>query len=456
MAQLQATLKAQYYPTDSRITYFLNYVHFSLTHNNIHRMSYREKYLNPYLDEMKSRPEFKFKKDWFKIPDYSTYYFQKALEENNFQYLKDNFKYHNSHSNYNYSLSTVVLDPMCGEAEWLMTHNQFDGLHNIYSIGIELVKERAEVCKEKKVSLLYNDAFENIEFPEKSVSLLYFNPPYDSIKLEDGTTERLTKHYLKDILDKNILADGSYVDLVIREDDFIDCLDLLYENFYINTELIFKAPQDEYNKFKQIIAIVSKRNVPFRITEKTLNYWVQETLNAKIYINEYIKNAPIIDLTKISIDKLLNVRESIPVIDIDSKLSLFKQKQTSIDKYSNSDDMVWNWFKEQTTCKENKIENLRVALPLKTGEMSNLLASGMINGVIAKNTNRNHIVVGGVEQVQETKTSICYDENGKKIQTQVIQKINNPYLNILTAEGQIIKLINKKSDIVESEDENIE
>lgn len=456
MAQLQATLKAQYYPTDERITYFLNYIHFSLRHNDTHRMDYKEKYLNPYLDEMKARPEFKFKKDWFKIPDYNTYHFQKALEENNFQYLRDNFKHCNSHSNYNYSLSTVVLDPMCGKAEWLMTHNQFDGLHNIYSIGVELVKERAEICKEKKVSLLYNDAFENIEFPEKSVSLLYFNPPYDSIKLEDGTTERLTKYYLKDILDKNILVDGSYVDLVIREDDFIDCLDLLYENFNIDTELVFKAPQDEYNKFKQIVAIVSKRSNPFKITEKTLDYWVRDALKHKIAINEYVKTAPVIDLTKISIDKLLDIRHSIPIIDINSKLTLFKQKQLSIDKYSNPEDMTWHWFKEQTTHKENKIENLRVALPLKTGEMSNLLASGMINGLIAKNTNRNHIVVGGVEQIQEVKNTISYDDNGKKIQTQIVQKINNPYLNVLTAEGQIIKLINKKNDIIESEDENIE
>ena len=453
MAQLQATLKAQYYPTDLRIVNFLNYIHFPLKHKNTHDWDYKEKYLNPYIKGMRSKTEFKFKKDWYKIPDYNTYYFQKALNENNIQYLYDNFEYFNHF--YSNCLPAVILDPMCGKAEWLTSHKKFRGINDTYTIGIELVKERADECKKNKVSLLYNDAYENIEFPEESISILYFNPPYDSIKLDDGKNERLTQYYLKDILDKNILAHEGYVDLVIREDDFIDCLDFLFEHFQLDTELIFKAPQDEYNKFKQIIVIAKKRTIPISKIATT-EYSIKQALNNKLSLSEYVKNAPVMDLTKISINKLIELRENISSIDIDKKLKLFKQKKESLDMCSNSSDMVWNWFKGKTTAKENQLENLTVALPLKTGEMSNMLASGMLNGLVAKGTKKNHIVVGGVEQTQGIKTAISYDGNDNKTEIKYIQKINKPYLNILTAEGKIIKLINKTSNITESEDERVE
>ena len=449
-------LKAQYFKTDMRLANFLNYIHFPLRHIDEGQWKYKEEYLNPYLEKMHNEPQFKYKKDWYKIPDYSTYHFQQALENNDMDYLYKNYEYHHDYKKTtNWSHNTVLFDGFCGCAEWLTSFREFKGMSNTFTIGIELVKERADICKENKVDLLFNDAFENVETIPNSCSIIYFNPPYDNIKLEDGSYERLTKTYLKQIIEKDLLETDGLMDLVIREDDFIDCLDLLHEHFIINPDLMFKAPQDEYNKFKQLLIIAQKRKSPFSQNSMS-EYWRNQALESKLSLNERAKNCPIIDVTKITIDKLLELRGDIPVININTKLKLFKQKKKSENMISNSKDNIWNWFKEKTIIKENQIKDLVTALPLKTGEMANMLASGILDGSISKGTERNHIVVGGVEQVKDVKTSFTYDINNKKIESIIVQKLNKPYLNILTAEGKIIKLINKEIKVVESEEDDIE
>ncbi len=92
-----------------------------------------------------------------------------------------------------------ILDPCCGDGEWLakIVENLFDHLNFrttsyekiLQLFGIELDKDRAEKAKRRldgvgafnffKVNILNTDLFDTIIQPLESFSILYLNPPYD-------------------------------------------------------------------------------------------------------------------------------------------------------------------------------------------------------------------------------------------------------------------------------------
>ena len=230
-----SNLKLQYYPTDSRICEFFTYLHFPIIHkdesdfknyswmkNDIYYQA--EKNIKEYEDMMKAKSEYKFKKDWFKIPSYTTYKFQKDIIENQLSNTQD----YKSNWEYVSGKNISVNDYFCGEGEWLVSANKYYEQYRnpIRTLGIELEQNRANISKQNGVNYIYNSAFEDVTLPTESASLLLFNPPY----FNESKDERATKKYLLEILKKQVLIKGeSFVDFVIREDDFRDCLDILLE-----------------------------------------------------------------------------------------------------------------------------------------------------------------------------------------------------------------------------------
>ena len=68
-----------------------------------------------------------------------------------------------------------------------------------------------------------------------------------------------------------------------------------------------------------------------------------------------------------------------PYIDYDTAKENNKYIEAPTTHISKNDS-VWKWVKGITELKDLGEENVVVSKPLKLGEKSNLLASGMING----------------------------------------------------------------------------
>src|SRR5699024_1279565 len=88
---------------------------------------------------------------------------------------------------------------------------------------------------------------------------------------------------------------------------------------------------------------------------------------------------------------------SVPYQKLKENHELHKDKK-AITSNSNSD--VWDWFKTKTTIEQPEEIKIDKAVPLKIGELSNLIASGMINGELdLPNGNGRHVVAGGMKEL---------------------------------------------------------
>lgn len=451
MGHMQSVLKAEYYPTDKRICNYFAILHLPIEHK--HKDLYRgyknlnsscedvieaKREIEEYEKYMKTNV-YKFKKDWYKIPSYSIYKFQKDIIEGN-KNLNDEYEYDPYFLKASWGLSKPddvlsIADLFAGKGEWLTTYGSYSK-HPYYplvsTLGIELVKERAECLKKNGINYCFNSAYEDMDFGSKGLfSLFLFNPPYSTIN-----GERTTKYYLKDIIEKEILIEcNSFVDFVIREDDFIDCLDLLLDHFSIVEETLFKAPSDEYGKYKQVVFTArykrkSKRKLDTR-------FLVQDRQKLKESTIKRLDNLEEIDITKIPKDKLGICRRLTP-LHFDKQMESLKMKSNNAKKISNKNDMTWRWFEELTKIDTETIGNLILPKPPKDGEIINIISSGLLNEQVD-----NHVVVGGIEQKTETFKAVVTDSNGKGSERIEVRKINKPFFNVLLPNGDIKKLMNK-------------
>jgi hypothetical protein len=215
-----------------------------------------------------------------------------------------------------------------------------------------------------------------------------------------------------------------YMVFVIRKDDFLDSLDILTQYFDINEHCIYKVHEEEYSKFKQYIFIGHVKRFPYDMTK---------TQDAVDYQNKYNKVKTIIESEPEFNWRMYNTYQMMnyPYVDYDSAKENFKYVDNQF-KYISKQDNVWNWIQDMTELKDLSTENIVMPKNPKIGEISLLLASGMINGNIELDNNTaRHIVVGGTKTVQKQEIETSLDSDGKKVHTTKTIKFSKPYLNIL-------------------------
>jgi len=102
----------------------------------------------------------------------------------------------------------------------------------------------------------------------------------------------------------------------------------------------------------------------------------------------------------------------------------------------SKNDSIWKWVKGITELKDLGEEKLVVPKQLKTGEISNLLAAGKINGEISlENGTGRHVAIGGTKSIEKKEVTSYKDDNGDKITETKVIRMSLPYLNILCSEN---------------------
>lgn len=437
-------LKLQYYPTDSRICDFFTFLHFDMKHiDNINDSNswkrteevYKSlKNIKDYEEEMRSQGL----NDW---PNYGTYKFQKDVIENRINH-KD-FSISNTSMKYNPKVSPhqkgilnlSIFDLFAGEGEWLINYKKYatGPIPYIKTFGIELSPERAETMQTKHIDFIVESAYEDVETPKEACSLLLFNPPYGN----ETSKERLTTNYLKDIVSREILIPNySFVDFVIREDDFKDCMDILLGHFSIYEDTLYLAPLDEYNKFKQVVFTAEYKSHESILSKSKMQ--ISKTLEVKNKLLKKISGLSEIDVTKISSITLSNCR-SLKSNRFIEKMRNINLKNKNLDKNSISTDATWKWFKEFTDIEDNMNSKIVVPKELKKGELVNIMSSGFLNGQI-----ENHVISGGTKQVEEQKSTLKQTINGNFVEQIESRKVNKSFLNVLLPNGVIKSLLNEE------------
>jgi len=373
-------------------------------------------------------------------------YYDYWLNTNQYDMIKTHCEFslgsHNDHE-------IVVADLFAGEGLFLDVFASFlprkDSSNNYVLVANEIEENRfKEIEKNKNIYDSYNKSFEELRMPKNSISLMLYNPPYGQTLTTDSNGKTISirnvKHYLNLILERQILYNpntskdykSGYIAFVIRKDDFLDSLDILSKNFDILKNSIYKTNKEEYAKFKQYIFIAKLKRFPYDLSN---------TMQAMDFQKQYsevkaiIESEPEFNLSQYNTYQSMNY----PYIDYDTAKENNKYIEAPTIHISKNDS-IWKWVKGITELKDLGEEKLVVPKPLKLGEISNLLASGMINGEISlENGTGRHVAIGGTKSIEKKEINRYKDENGDNYTETKIIKMSLPYLNILCSDnGKLI------------------
>lgn len=303
-----------------------------------------------------------------------------------------------------------ILDPCAGEG--LALEKLCEDTKAI-TYGVELDQHRAKKAKER-LNYVLHCGIEETKISNNIFSCLFLNPPYDfKTQTEDeiNSSERKEKIFLKDTA-KYLQPEGLLIYIIPQHQlikGIAKVLSYRFERF-----LIYRFPDGEYEKFKQIVLFGVRKKV--------------NSINEKAY--EKLSQIPYIDLAEIPFKD-----EPACKLPRGKPVSLFKS--TKIDpevlKKEVKNSPLWKKFKEMTRIEESKME--RPPLPLHTGHISLLLANGMLDGVVGEG-NEKHIVRGKVEKIV-TKYEEMQDKYVEERQLESFRVS----IKILKQDGEIITLM---------------
>ena len=435
---LAAEGKLQFYPTEKKETYRLLGLLGRISIDHIKR-----RYLKEYIYTKEQWNEFYVKSlDNNVFIDLVLYDYW--LFSDQYDMIKTYCTYEIGFKN---SDKIVISDYFAGEGLFLDCIKTFiplsDNSNDFLLVANELESNRFETIKSNpNIDDCYNSSFEELQIArmKNSVSLFLFNPPYGQTLTIDSNGKNVSmrnvRYYLSMLLDRGVIFNPStskdyktgYIVCVIRKDDFLDSLDILCKNFDVLKNSIYKTNPEEYAKFKQYIFIARLKRFPYDLTN------VHQAMD---YQNEYNKIKEIIESEPEFNLRMYNTYQMIsyPYIDYETLKENNKYIEAPTTHISKNDS-IWKWVKDITELKDLGEEKLTVPKPLKVGEISNLLASGKINGEISLEDGKGrHVAIGGTKSIEKKEVNIYKDDNGEKITETKVIRMSLPYLNILCSDN---------------------
>ena len=283
-----------------------------------------------------------------------------------------------------------VLDPCAGQGSALKELGE--GLE-AQTYGIELDRERGRIAQETLTQCLITD-YEKARISYQGFSLVYLNPPYDWTIKEDEVTgsERYEKTFLRNTI-KYLVPQGVLVFLIPQKrlDRTIGKI-LTYRFEKIR---VFRFPDQEYRKFKQIVVFGVLKKIP-KIDDGILSYLTN--------LGRGLGVIPRIEKATCHYD-----------VPASGKLKKLIFKTTLIDPEDLEREIADHGLKERITTLVAPVsltERIKPIMPLRHGHLAQLLACGMMNGVVFDRDNKNPLLVKGMtKKVVETFTE---HENGKE------------------------------------------
>jgi predicted RNA methylase len=297
------------------------------------------------------------------------------------------------------------LDPCCGEG---LALTRLKGDAKMTTYGIELDQYRAEKAKDN-LDHVIRGSYEDARISHNAFSCLYLNPPYDWDAVNDG--ERKEKTFLKSTL-KYLQPTGLLIYLVSQNrlsDDIAKILSYRLESFNV-----FKFPDREYKRFKQIVLFGSKKH------------------DAVLDDHEYesLRSVPEKELREIPC-----LNEPIYSLPPAAPVELFRSSMIDEEELERALESSVLWKKINGNSKVSDNYMGRPPLPLHKGHLGLLLANGCLDGVVGEGPDR-HIVRGKVEKV-----SSRYEEyEGDTLIEREVESYKVS-LKILKKDGDIMTLI---------------
>jgi hypothetical protein len=338
--------------------------------------------------------------------------------------------YYSIYYNGDYNSKILVADFFAGKGEWL---NFWKDIFpkEVETLGVEPEEERYKEMK-RKATYSFNVPFEELDIPNKSVSIMLFNPPYGN----SFGSERQVEYFYDMMMSRNLFVDcnndtSSYYGkaavmiTVLNTKDTQLLLQKMIRDFD-NIALYRVEDEEEFSKFNQFVGIWRKREHP--LSEMMIEYILDKTdiLNAKI--NRQAKFNPMwFNNSKIYFHTSKNFNDRLDNHVFKKTAHLYKSAPTS---------NATRWAKSLTGINLETFNRLNVPKEPTPSEISLFLSSGTLDGEVTR-TEGTHIITAGVKtEVTEKQEIEIDDETGDEVT--VTRKIiaSKPYLNILYGDDQ--------------------
>lgn len=326
--------------------------------------------------------------------------------------------------------SCSFFDPTCGEGEVL--HYLGSSLSSedcsISTYGVELDKARA-IKAQSVLGYCINAPIESMVIQNDIFSFLFLNPPYDfSMKaMDDDKADR--KEWIE--LERNVryLKDGGLIVYIIPSYRFADKKIARFLSTNFENIGVVRFSDHDYDDFKQCLFIANKKQGK----HKELNEKLFEFL-MKMEDEEFIKK----QVTPINL--LVGKHKW----NIPSGATELRTFYTKLEEKSNYYEGIKNSkgflaFKERTKPKQLEIGG-NPCLPINSGQLALLLASGAINGEIGEG--KDYHLVQGLEMVSKVKDEeIRQHDNGSKTIITKHRTKREVSVKIITQQGLIRKIV---------------
>ena len=285
-----------------------------------------------------------------------------------------------------------LLDPCAGEGYAL---KEIGESLNAETYGIELDTDRGKKAKEILSQCLVTD-YETTRISNRAFSLLYLNPPYDwAIRKDDVSgSERYERTFLRNTF-RYLVPNGILVYLIPQSRLDKNIAKILAYRF--TDVCVYRFPAEEYKSFRQLTIFGRLKKRPE--TDEKLVQYLTDVGHCRVMI-------PFLDRAecKYTVPSSPSIRD-------------FLFKTTQIDPRELETELRQHGLRakiNQMVSPQSLSERIKPIMPLRQGHLAQLLACGLMNGVVYDKDGRNPLLVKGITR-KEVDTHTEHEAGKERI-----------------------------------------
>lgn len=308
-----------------------------------------------------------------------------------------------------------LVDPCAGEGLALARIAEGQGA---VTYGVELDGERAREAKTRLDHALFC-GIEEAVMTRQVASLLYLNPPYD---YDEG--RRVEERFLKRTY--SVLQPGGVLVFVIPKSRLTDGIAkvLAHQFHQVRT---WRFPDDEYALYKQIV-VCAVRGAPGGLAE------AKATQAALIEVR---------GVRDSEVPELPAEADAAEVYEVPAcrGIPTFRSSRLSPEAAEELARTSPLWGRLDARLRPAEVGSVgRPPLPLHTGHLGLLIASGYLNGVVGEGANR-HVVAGHQQKHYSEESEVDVDDEGRETEITRVKESYRISIKVLTQDGAIKTLV---------------
>ena len=293
-----------------------------------------------------------------------------------------------------------VLDPCAGTG---VAVKKIGDALQAETCGIEIDQERGDFAKGVLDRCLVTD-YQNTRISHGSFSLLWLNPPYDWAARDNDIekSERYERTFLRDCV-PYLCSRGILVYLIPqgRLDGRIAGM-LSYRFEQID---VYRFPEDAYKAYRQLVVMGVLKNMPDK--DDAMAEYLKNCGSFKVTVPYLPENPPHVyevPLTPSRTDFVFRAR------DIDPQ-----ELGEEIQRYGLFDHI------RDITTPLRMTEKIRPIMPLRHGHLAQILACGLMNGIVWDRKKKKPLLIKGITKKEVEHTFESAGNYEKHIETDRIK-----------------------------------